>query len=136
MLFFQDAPRRKARVEIIPMIDVMMFLLVFFVLISMNVIPATGLKTELPGSGHAESVAPVKHLIVTIIKDGQLQLDGRDISLKDLSASLAIAAKEAAKIDVVINGDKEVALEQVIGVMDAVKDAGISNLSIAAKVKQ
>ena len=50
MLIWQDQPRRKARIEIIPMIDVMMFLLVFFVLISMNVIPATGIKTQLPGS--------------------------------------------------------------------------------------
>lgn len=136
MLFFQDEPRRKARVEIIPMIDVMMFLLVFFVLISLNVIPAMGLKTELPGSGHAETLEVVRHVVVTISKEGRVQLDGKDIALGDLSLNLATQAKQAAKIDVVINGDKEVELERVIGVMDAVKDAGISNLSIAAKMKQ
>ena len=48
---WQDTPPKKARIEIIPMIDVMMFLLVFFVLISLNVIPAQGLKTSLPKSG-------------------------------------------------------------------------------------
>jgi biopolymer transport protein ExbD len=44
-------PKRKyARIEIIPMIDVMMFLLVFYVLISINVLPALGLKVALPHS--------------------------------------------------------------------------------------
>jgi len=136
MLFFQDEPRRKARVEIIPMIDVMMFLLVFFVLISMNVIPAMGLKTELPGSGHTENLDVVRHVVVTVSKEGRMQLDGKNISLGELSADLSAAAKQEAKIDVVINGDKEVELERIISVMDAVKDAGISSLSIAAKVKQ
>lgn len=44
----EDETPKKARIEIIPMIDVMMFLLVFFVLISLNVIPALGIKTSLP----------------------------------------------------------------------------------------
>ena len=50
MLLWQDEPRKKARIEIVPMIDVMMFLLVFFVLISLHVIPALGIKTQLPTS--------------------------------------------------------------------------------------
>ncbi|MEI6469787.1 MAG: biopolymer transporter ExbD, partial [Betaproteobacteria bacterium] len=44
MRTFPDFAVKKARIEVIPMIDVMMFLLVFFVLISINVIPAGGLK--------------------------------------------------------------------------------------------
>lgn len=41
-------PTKSVRIEIIPMIDVMMFLLVFFVLISIHVLPALGLKVALP----------------------------------------------------------------------------------------
>ncbi|MFY8082051.1 MAG: biopolymer transporter ExbD, partial [Limnohabitans sp.] len=48
MRHWQQTQRKKARIEIIPMIDVMMFLLVFFVLISVNVIPALGIKTQQP----------------------------------------------------------------------------------------
>lgn len=44
------------------MIDVMMFLLVFFVLISLNVIPALGLKTQLPSAGSAQQLKPQKPL--------------------------------------------------------------------------
>jgi len=46
--------RKSVRIEIIPMIDVMMFLLVFFVLISINVLPALGLKVALPHSALCE----------------------------------------------------------------------------------
>ena len=53
-----DAPRKKTRIELVPMIDVMMFLLVFFVLISINVIPALGLKTKLPQSSQAKEERP------------------------------------------------------------------------------
>jgi biopolymer transport protein ExbD len=61
------APKRKGRIEIIPMIDVMMFLLVFFVLISVNVIPALGIKTQLPNSSQAQSLTtPVKQVVVNI----------------------------------------------------------------------
>ena len=51
---WQQTQRKKARIEIIPMIDVMMFLLVFFVLISVNVIPALGIKTEQPNSSQVQ----------------------------------------------------------------------------------
>ena len=52
---WDDGDSARARIEIIPMIDVMMFLLVFFVLISINVIPALGLKTTLPNSKAPEN---------------------------------------------------------------------------------
>lgn len=77
MLNFDDEPRRRAHIEIIPMIDVMMFLLVFFVMISLNVIPVTGLKTQLPQANQAEPMDVVKHLVITLAEDGHLEIDGR-----------------------------------------------------------
>ena len=61
MRTFPDFAVKKARIEVIPMIDVMMFLLVFFVLISINVIPAGGLKVALPSLSTLEkNVVPKK----------------------------------------------------------------------------
>lgn len=50
MRTWDEPKKRKAHIELIPMIDVMMFLLVFFVLVSLNVIPALGMKTQLPSA--------------------------------------------------------------------------------------
>ncbi len=135
MFIWQDEPRRKARIEIIPMIDVMMFLLVFFVLISMNVIPARGIKTELPGSDQAERLDKVHHAVITIGKDGGLQLDGKDYDLSTLAQGLENMKREHKDADLVIDGDRGSELQNLVDVMDVVKVAGITAVSIVAKKK-
>ncbi len=66
MRSWHDTARHKARIEIIPMIDVMMFMLVFFVLISVNVIPATGIKTNLPTSSATSKNNEAKVAVITL----------------------------------------------------------------------
>lgn len=130
----EDETPRKARIEIIPMIDVMMFLLVFFVLISLNVIPALGIKTTLPGSAQPEKLQVRKHAVVTISPAGQVQLDGTDYSLAGLSSALK-QLKAAGDVDVVINSDKDVSVQQLIDVMDSIKSSGITSIAISSKKK-
>lgn len=133
MFFLQDKPRRKARIEIIPMIDVMMFLLVFFVLISMNVIPATGIKTQLPGSAQPDHLDPAFHAVITIGEGGQLQLEGEDYTLASLAQGIEDIQRAHKDVDLVIDGDKGSDLQSLVDVMDVVKSTGISAVSIAAK---
>lgn len=135
MLFMHDEPRRKARIEIIPMIDVMMFLLVFFVLISLRVIPALGVKTQLPISGQPEKLDARKHAVVTVTKAGQLQLDGVDHTLPELVAELRKLGHVEQNLDVVVRSDRDASVQQLVEVMDAVKAAGISSVAIASSPK-
>ncbi|HEX5391667.1 MAG TPA: biopolymer transporter ExbD [Rhodocyclaceae bacterium] len=135
MFIWNETPRRRARIEIIPMIDVMMFLLVFFVLISLHVIPAIGIKTDLPGSGQTDKLEVRKHVLVTISANGRLQLDGEDYTLEGVRSALAAIQKTNPNADVVINSDKEASVQFVIDVMDAIKSAGINAIAIAAKPK-
>lgn len=130
----EEEPPRKARIEIIPMIDVMMFLLVFFVLISLNVIPALGIKTSLPGSAQPEKLTVRKHAVVTVAKTGEVQLDGAGYSLAALSSALT-KMKATDDVDVVINSDKEVSVQQLVDVMDAIKLSGITSIAIASSRK-
>ena len=85
---WNEPKKNKAHIELIPMIDVMMFLLVFFVLISLNVIPSQGLKTQLPGAATAQQLKPQKRAIVTLGNNDQLQLDGRPVALDALVTTL------------------------------------------------
>lgn len=130
----EDEAPKKARIEIIPMIDVMMFLLVFFVLISLNVIPALGIKTTLPGSAQPEQLQVRKHAVVTISPDGRVQLDGGDYSLEGLSSALK-QLKSKGEVDVVINSDKDVSVQQLVDVMDGIKSSGITAIAISSKKK-
>lgn len=137
MRHWNEPKRTKARIEIIPMIDVMMFLLVFFVLISINVIPALGLKTSLPNSSQTQELIVPVRVIITLGKDGELLIDGAAVTLDRLATALREKqGAEKKKLTVVINGDDKASLQQLIDVMDVVKGGGFDSLSIAAKKKQ
>lgn len=135
MRTWDDELRPHARIEIIPMIDVMMFLLVFFVLISLHVIPALGLKTQLPGATQLDRLEIKRHLVVTVASGGRLQLDGADYSLEALLQALTTLKRQSPDIDVVINGDKDALVQNLVDVMDAAKSAGIASIAIAANRK-
>lgn len=135
MRTWAESPRRKSRIEIIPMIDVMMFLLVFFVLVSINVIPALGLKTALPKSSQAQENKSRKNAIITLAKTGELQLDGKSVNIVNLPARLRALQKPEEKLFVIINGDQSTELQLLIDVMDALKAAGFEAVSIATKKK-
>jgi len=130
-----EEPRQKARIEIIPMIDVMMFLLVFFVLISINVIPALGIKTALPKSSQAQESKSIKNAVITLAKTGEIQVDGDPVTLDALAPRLQEMQKSASRLNIMINGDEAVQMQRLVDVMDSLKDSGFDSITIAAKKK-
>lgn len=130
----EETPR-KARIEIIPMIDVMMFLLVFFVLISINVIPALGIKTALPKSSQAQETKAVKNAVITLAKTGEIQLEGAAVTLDELAPKLRALQGPGQQLNIMVNGDEAVPMQRLVDVMDALKDSGFDSISIAAKKK-
>jgi biopolymer transport protein ExbD len=133
MRHWSEPKRKPSRIEIIPMIDVMMFLLVFFVLVSINVIPALGLKTTLPKSSQAQENQSRRNAIITLARTGELQLDGHAVTIVDLPRRLRALQKPEEKLFVIINGDQATELQLLIDVMDALKAAGFEAFSIATK---
>lgn len=133
MRSWDEPKKRKARVEIIPMIDVMMFLLVFFVLISLNVIPALGLKTHLPTASSAQELKPQNKAVITIGLNNALQVDGVNTSLEELTTRLNAAKKGSDKLTVVINSDSGVEVQRLVDVMDNLKQNGFESISIATR---
>src|SRR5262249_47933316 len=133
---WEEPTRAKARIEVIPMIDVMMFLLVFFVLISVNVIPAMGLRTQLPVSAETQKFEQRKNAVITIAKDGQIQLDGAPVELSLLAALLAQRRVPGQELQITINGDEGVTLQQLIDVFDVLKANGYGAVNIAAHPKK
>ena len=135
MRHWQAPKKPKARIEIIPMIDVMMFLLVFFVLISINVIPALGVKTVLPTSEQSQDIKSVVNALVTLGKNEELQLNGKSVALAQLAPAIHSLERPDNKVAVIINSDKGVEVQRLIDVMDALKANGFASFSIASKKK-
>jgi len=120
----------RPRVEVIPMIDIMMFLLVFFVVLSINMIAGTGLDMNLPGSKTTQDLEE-STITVGVKKDNQFIVDGETISGESLTSKL-LELKKNRKVAVIIARDKDVQLETLINVMDSVRGAGINSVGIAA----
>ncbi|WP_374315208.1 ExbD/TolR family protein [Aquabacterium sp.] len=134
MLHFEETPPRKARIEIIPMIDVMMFLLIFFVLISLNVIPAFGLKTVLPDSSTAKAASSDQPpVVVSLAADGSVALDGQKMPIADLGAAAKQAHQKDARKRFVVSADHTVQWQAVVSVMDALRAQGIDSVTFATK---
>ncbi|MBN3854924.1 biopolymer transporter ExbD [Paraburkholderia sp. Ac-20340] len=122
---------RKARIEIIPMIDIMFFLLVFFIMITLHMIPNAGLATKLPSSSTAQSLPPPK-LTVTLTDDGALSVDGHTLTPAQLTAQLA-AQPDAAHMAVTIAGASGARLQYLVAAMDACRAAGVTQVALAAQ---
>ena len=124
----------RPRVEVIPMIDIMMFLLVFFVVISVRMIAGTGVEMDLPGSSTLRDLKP-STITVGVTKAGEIVLDGKTVSPQALQDRLA-ALKRDKPVEVVLAGDKDASLQVLLKVMDSVRAAGITTVGIAAKAEK
>lgn len=119
----------KPRIEIIPMIDIMMFLLVFFMLVTLKMIQSSGMKLELPQASTATALHNTK-VTINVNRAGELFMNATPVTDQTLNAQLK-ALQTGAKVDVIIAGDKGVAYQRVIHAMDVVRDAGISSVALA-----
>jgi biopolymer transport protein ExbD len=134
---WQKTQRKKARIEIIPMIDVMMFLLVFFVLISVNVIPAIGIKTQQPSSSQVQQLTTKDvQVVITLAKENTLQVDGKDVSLNQLVSAIKQKAGATDQISVIVNSDKGAEVQTLVDVMDEIKKSGLGKVSLAARERK
>lgn len=116
------------------MIDVMMFLLVFFVLISLNVLPALGLKITPPSSSQTQRVIERTKVMLGIDKSGATFIDGRPVGLDEMADRLRPQPGEQPPM-VIIAGDGTTELQNLVNVLDVLKQAGITNAAIVAKSK-
>ncbi|KQB52733.1 biopolymer transporter ExbD [Pseudomonas endophytica] len=133
MRSWEEPKKKRLHIEIIPMIDVMMFLLVFFVLISLNVIPALGIKTQLPGAAHAQQLKPQNKAVITLGLNERLQLDGKDLDQTELVMQLKALENPEQKMVIILNSDEGVEVARLVSVMDVLKSSGFASVSIATR---
>ncbi|MDW3683831.1 biopolymer transporter ExbD [Cupriavidus sp. CV2] len=123
----------KPRIEIIPMIDIMMFLLVFFMLSTLSMIQGSGLKLDLPQSSTAAPIESAK-LTLGVNKEGTLFVDSQPISETELVNRLKSLRAEK-KVDVIIMGDEGTEYQKIVKAMDVARTAGITSVALATSGK-
>jgi biopolymer transport protein ExbD len=128
--------KKKARIEIIPLIDVIFFLLATFVLFTLSLNKSQGLHVALPTSETGEPRDPSGSATISITDEGTLAWDKDPITLEDFITRLqAFHTLHPDDARILINGDTEATFSSVIYVFDEVRKAGITKVLIETTVK-
>ncbi len=109
--------RRKPRIDVVPLIDVLMVLIIFF-LVTMQFQDLRALNVKLPKIESAGSNVIRNELIISIKEKGQTFLNGNEINIKDLKKILQSSAKLQQKPMVLLVADENVQLKYVTQVVD------------------
>ena len=129
-------PHKKARIEIIPLIDIMFFLLASFMLASLSMIKMQSIHMDLPTATVAKRDFKPDIVNIGVRKDGQLFLEKKEVSMLDLQNFLSNRYRINTNVPVYISGDKDATHGTVISVLDLVRRQGIQKVSFAIAAKQ
>ena len=134
MNFSNHRLKKKPEFMIIPMIDIIFFLLVFFMMNSLQTVAQKALAVQLPQAQTATAPAQLP-IIMTLDADGHITIDHNPVSITESSDIMKRHMQENANAAVVLQADKRTEHGQVVVVMDMLKQAGVKRLSIAAEQK-
>ncbi len=126
-------PRRKARIEIIPLIDVIFFLLATFVMVSLSMVKNQGISVNLPSAATGTSQERKVAVTITVTKSGDIYLNQVKLAPDLLPQRLKQLKTENPDMRVFINGDNEAHFGNPIQILDEVRSAGITKVAIQTK---
>lgn len=121
----------KPSIIIIPMIDIMFFLLVFFMMSTLYMVNLKTVDVNMPQAAHADTKLKVTY-VVTMKKDGSLWLEDKSITEADLLQRAAGEQRKNSQFTVVVRADQTLDYGMVLGLLDKLKGAGVSKVGLAA----
>jgi biopolymer transport protein ExbD len=125
--------RKKANIQIIPLIDIMFFLLAAFMLVSLSMATTKSVKVNLPTAQVANPDNRPNVLAISVDATGGIYLDKRPIGKNELLAELKKIRETNASVRVLITGDVDARHGVVIAVLDKVRGAGIENVAFQTR---
>ena len=128
-------PSRRARIEIIPLIDIMFFLLATFVMVSLSMVKNRGIPVILPAASTGAPQEHKDHVTVSIAETGQLYLDKRELTQEQLTAELRALHQGNEELRVFIQGDENARLGLAITLLDETRKLGISKVAFETRPK-
>lgn len=121
----------RPEIIIIPMIDIMFFLLVFFMLSTLYMVNLKTVDVNMPQAANAETRLQVTY-VVTMKADGSLWLEDKSIAEGDLLARVTEQQRKNSQFAVVVRADQQLDYGMVIGLLDKIKGAGVTKVGLAA----
>jgi biopolymer transport protein ExbD len=127
---------KKARIEIIPLIDIMFFLLAVMMMVSLNMIQMKGIKLNLPTAATATKENKSNFTTVSVSSTGEVFLDKQLIERKALLAELQKRKAAEADLRVYVQADADAVHGDVVAVLDRIRAAGIQKVGFQTKAEE
>jgi biopolymer transport protein ExbD len=125
----QPGESAEARIEIIPLIDIMFFLLAAFMLVSLSMVNLRSVKVDLPSASSASADTTKDLADISVDKSGALFLDKKPVAENELVRMLIAEQQANPKLRVMIDGDRDARHGDIIRALDLVRSAGIDKVA-------
>jgi biopolymer transport protein ExbD len=128
-------PKHHARIEIIPLIDIMFFLLASFMMVSLSQVTMKGMKVNLPEGQSGEVQNKKDYVSLSVDKDGYYYFDKQKIALEEILPRLQQVYRTNPEAKIFIRGDAEAVHGNVTRMLDQIRSSGFTKLSFEIKSK-
>jgi biopolymer transport protein ExbD len=126
-------PHKKARIEIIPLIDIMFFLLASFMMVSLSQTTMKGMKVALPIGASGKTQSKKDYVSLSVDKDGYTYFDKERIALEEVLPRLRKVYATNPEAKIFIRGDREAVHGNVTRVLDQIRSSGFTKISFEIK---
>jgi biopolymer transport protein ExbD len=126
-------PKHKARIEIIPLIDIMFFLLASFMMVSLSQVSMKGWKVNLPEGKSGEVQNKKDYISLSVDKEGTYYFDKEVIALEAIHGKLVQLYRQNPEAKIFIRGDAEAVHGNVTRMLDQIRASGFVKLSFEIK---
>jgi biopolymer transport protein ExbD len=128
-------PKKHARIEIIPLIDIMFFLLASFMMVSLSQVSMKGWKVTLPEGSSGKVQNKKDYISLSVDKEGTYYFDKQIIKLEDILPRLKLIYATNPEAKIFIRGDQEAVHGNVTRMLDQIRASGFTKLSFEIKSK-
>jgi biopolymer transport protein ExbD len=124
---------KKARIEIIPLIDIMFFLLASFMMVSLSQVHMKGIKVNLPSGQSGEAQSKKDYISISVDKDGNPYFDKDEMDYDKLTAILKKVHQDNPEAKVFVRGDADTMHVNVLHVLDILRGVGFYKIAFEIK---
>jgi biopolymer transport protein ExbD len=126
-------PKKHARIEIIPLIDIMFFLLASFMMVSLSQTTMKGMKVNLPTGSSGQTQSKKDYVSFSVDRDGYIYYDKEKINYEDVPRLLRPIYAERPEAKIFVRGDSEALHGNVTRLLDQIRSTGFSKIAFEIK---
>jgi biopolymer transport protein ExbD len=129
-------PKRRSRIVIIPLIDIMFFLLASFMMMALEMSKSENIKVRLPSASQSAQDYRPDMINIAVDKSGAVWLEKNEISMAELGLALSNRFRANPDLPVYISGDRDTLHGDMVKVYETVRSTGIQKVAFMTESRQ